>query len=161
MLFLPCVFFLLQVFEGQNRIKRLSFTFLKAVQNFPPKLATPLCISRTQKHVLKDESSLDSSGEEQQLGSSTDSSQAHLIYWKHKRQILTRQSCLLLDKQATYFQFSLYLLFGLCHDVQIDIKYLGSIGRTQKAITCKYHQSSLRTEQRCGTKSAVLGCAVK
>lgn len=32
-------FFLLQVYEGQTRIKRFSFTFLKAVQNFPPKLA--------------------------------------------------------------------------------------------------------------------------
>lgn len=33
-------FFLLQVYEGQTRIKRFSFTFLKAVQNFPPKLAS-------------------------------------------------------------------------------------------------------------------------
>lgn len=84
----------------------------------------------------------------------------HLRYWKHKRQAPTRQSCLHLDKEATSFQFSLHLPLVLCHDIQIDIKYLGSTEMPRKAITCKYHQASLRTEQWCGAKSAVLGCAV-
>lgn len=37
-------FFLLQVYKGQTRIKRFIFTFQKAVQNLPPKLAGKLSL---------------------------------------------------------------------------------------------------------------------
>lgn len=50
-------------------------------------------------------------------------------------------------KQCIFFAFSVYVLFGLCHGIQIDIKYFRSIGRTQKAIVCKYHLTSPRIKQ--------------
>lgn len=37
-----------------------------------------------------------------------------------------------------FFAFPLYLLFGHCHGIQIDMKYLGSRGRAKKAVMCKY-----------------------
>lgn len=37
-----------------------------------------------------------------------------------------------------FFAFPLYVLFGHCHGIQIDMKYLGSRGRAKKAVMCKY-----------------------